>query len=98
PPMPFKVFVLASGVLGFPYLRFVLTLFLARSVRYAFWGSMGAAYGEEARSLLHAFDAWGGRHWPLLVSFLAVLALTIVRLARRRRARGPADPDVDRAA
>ena len=30
PPMPFKVFVLASGVFGFPYVRFALTLLLAR--------------------------------------------------------------------
>ena len=30
PPVPFKIFVLASGVFGFPFGRFLVTLLLAR--------------------------------------------------------------------
>jgi len=95
PPMPFKVFVLASGVLGFPYGRFVLTLFVARTLRYAFWGSMGAVYGEDARALLRTIDRWGAQHWPLVVAGLVLLALVV--LVALRRSRRPADPQVNGA-
>jgi membrane protein YqaA with SNARE-associated domain len=94
PPMPFKVFVLASGVLGLPYLRFFLTLFLARSLRYAFWGSMGAIYGEEARALLQAVDKWGARHWTLVVTVLALAAVSVLLAVRRSRARDPVDAEM----
>src|SRR5262249_7824208 len=43
PPMPFKVFVLSSGVFGFPFRRLVITLLIARGLRYVFWAAMGAA-------------------------------------------------------
>ena len=66
PPMPFKIFVLSAGVFGVPYRRFAATLIVARGLRYAFWGVMGAAYGDEALALLKRFDRWfddaRGRH------------------------------------
>lgn len=96
PPMPFKVFVLASGVFGFPYPRFALTLLLARSARYAFWGGMGVVYGDEARQLLLAIDAWCAARIPLLLGLAAGLLLVIVLVARRRR--GRADVEMDGAA
>lgn len=98
PPMPFKVFVLASGVLGFPYLRFFCTLFLARSARYAFWGSLGAAYGAEARALLHALDAWGARHWgPVLLVLATIAGLGALIAVRRRRSRSAVGPEMNSA-
>jgi membrane protein YqaA with SNARE-associated domain len=87
PPMPFKVFVLASGVFGFPYLRFVLTLLLARSARYTFWGTMGVVYGDEARQVLAAIDAWGSEHLPLVVGVLAAGLAVGLFVAWRRRSR-----------
>lgn len=93
PPMPFKVFVLASGVFGFPYPRFALTLLLARSARYTFWGAMGVVYGVEARALLLAIDAWCAERFPLLLGFLAALLLVVLLMARRRRARAAVEVD-----
>src|SRR5262245_22858476 len=87
PPMPFKVFVLASGVFGFPYARFAVTLLLARSARYTFWGTMGIVYGDEAREILHTIDAWGAQHLPLVVGLAAAAVLVGILVARRRRAR-----------
>lgn len=91
PPTPFKVFVLASGVFGFPYPRFALTLLLARGARYTFWGAMGVAYGDEARQLLLAIDAWCAERIPLLLGLLGGLLLLALLVARRRRGR----PDVE---
>ena len=84
--MPFKVFVLASGVFGFPYARFAVTLLLARGARYSFWAGMGMAYGGEALRILRAFDHWAAERFPLLLGG-ALLALLIgLVVARRRRA------------
>ncbi len=87
PPMPFKIFVLASGVFGFPFGRFVVTLLLARAARYSFWAGMGMAYGNEALRILRAVDQWTAARLPLLLAVAASLALLVgLVLARRRRA------------
>jgi membrane protein YqaA with SNARE-associated domain len=94
PPMPFKIFVLSSGVFGVPYRRFAATLIVARGLRYVFWGVMGATYGEEALASLKTFDAWFEQHGPLILSVLAafVIAGVAFYLVRRRPAKPPAAP------
>lgn len=88
PPMPFKIFVLASGVFGFPFARFAVTLLLARAARYSFWAGMGMAYGHEALLILRAVDQWTAARLPLLLAAAAILALLVgLAMARRRRAR-----------
>jgi membrane protein YqaA with SNARE-associated domain len=88
PPMPFKVFVLAAGVFGFPFRRFVVTLLVARGVRYAFWGSMGIVYGEAGLVILQAVDGWTTARMPLLGLLAALGGLLVAwTLFRRRRAR-----------
>jgi membrane protein DedA with SNARE-associated domain len=91
--MPFKVFVLAAGVFGFPFLRFALTLLLARGARYTFWGTMGIVYGEEARQILETIDRWGSEHLPLVIGLIAGLVLAGLLVARRRRGRGAVEMD-----
>ncbi|NBO64120.1 MAG: hypothetical protein EBU88_04610 [Acidobacteria bacterium] len=44
PPMPFKIFVVTAGVLGYPILRFAVVIMLARTVRYYFWGCPEGCY------------------------------------------------------
>jgi membrane protein YqaA with SNARE-associated domain len=93
PPMPFKVFVVAAGVFGFPWARFALTLLLARGVRYAAWAVIGVAYGEAALGLLRSFDRWAEGQQVLLLALAAGLSLaTVAYLWSRRRDR--LDPDV----
>jgi membrane protein YqaA with SNARE-associated domain len=92
PPMPFKVFVVAAGVFGFPWTRFVLTILLARGARYVAWAVVGAAYGEQAIGVLRSFDAWAAARQPLLLSGVAGLALaTLAYLWARRRSRLASD-------
>jgi len=84
PPVPFKVFVLASGVFGFPFGRFLLTLLLARGARYWFWGGMGMAFGSEGLAMLHAVDGWTAERLPLVLAGAATLVLVALLVVRRR--------------
>jgi membrane protein YqaA with SNARE-associated domain len=47
PPMPFKIFVATAGALEYPRWRFVLTVMIARSVRYFIEGVLAVFYGER---------------------------------------------------
>src|SRR5688500_985642 len=78
PPMPFKIFVLSSGVFGVPFRRFAATLIVARGLRYTFWGVLGATYGDEALALLKRFDAWFAANAVVILSVLAGAVLLVV--------------------
>jgi membrane protein DedA with SNARE-associated domain len=47
PPMPFKIFVATAGALEYPRWRFILTVMIARSVRYFVEGTLAVFYGER---------------------------------------------------
>ncbi len=47
PPMPFKIFVATAGALQFPRRRFLLTILLARALRYYAEGMLAVFYGER---------------------------------------------------
>ena len=88
PPMPFKIFVLSAGVFGFSFRRFLLTLLVARGLRYAFWAAMGLFYGDHALALLMAADGWFAANAPLLLAAAGtalVVALAVAALRRRSR-------------
>jgi len=52
PPLPFKVFVATAGALQFPRRRFLLTILIARSVRYYTEGVLAVFYGERVLRFL----------------------------------------------
>jgi membrane protein YqaA with SNARE-associated domain len=47
PPMPFKIFVATAGALQFPRRKFLLTILVARSLRYYAEGMLAVFYGER---------------------------------------------------
>jgi membrane protein YqaA with SNARE-associated domain len=47
PPMPFKIFVATAGALEYPRWRFMLTVMIARSLRYIVEGTLAVFYGEQ---------------------------------------------------
>ena len=47
PPMPFKIFVATAGALEYPRWRFMMTIMLARSVRYFIEGALAVFYGRR---------------------------------------------------
>jgi membrane protein YqaA with SNARE-associated domain len=86
PPMPFKMFVLAAGAFGFPLRRFIVTLLLARGLRYSVWSALAIAYGEKALQALKSIDGWFGQRVGLLSAILCcALLLTFVALGARQR-------------
>lgn len=82
PPMPFKIFVATAGALQFPRRRFLLTIFLARSLRYYVEGILAVFYGQR---VLGFFKDNG----LLIISIVAgacVVGLAIYLLTGRGRA------------
>ncbi|HYE12810.1 MAG TPA: VTT domain-containing protein [Pyrinomonadaceae bacterium] len=47
PPMPFKIFVATAGALEYPRWRFMVTIMIARSLRYYVEGTLAVFYGEQ---------------------------------------------------
>ena len=89
PPMPFKMFVLSAGVFGFPLKRFVVTLLLARGLRYSAWSALAVLFGTEALDLLKTIDAWfADRLGAVLIVVSALLLGLFIAFALRRRGRG----------
>lgn len=54
PPMPFKIFVATAGALEYPRWRFMLTVMIARSVRYIIEGTLAVFYGEQVLDFMRA--------------------------------------------
>jgi len=82
PPMPFKIFVATAGALQFPRRRFLLTIMLARSVRYYAEGTLAVFYGERVLRFLKDNGA-------LIVSIAAglfVIALAVYLVSSKGRA------------
>jgi membrane protein YqaA with SNARE-associated domain len=52
PPMPFKVFVATAGALEYPRWRFIMTIMIARAVRYYIEGVLAVFYGERVLHFL----------------------------------------------
>jgi membrane protein YqaA with SNARE-associated domain len=94
PPVPFKIFVLSAGVFGLPLRRFIVTISIARSIRYGFWGIMGAVYGDRGLELLRAFDRWflDRKEWFLAGAVVVLVALLVWALRRRWAATGVSEP------
>jgi membrane protein YqaA with SNARE-associated domain len=52
PPIPFKIFILASGVFQVRFRTFVLALLIGRGSRYLIEGILAVKYGESAANFL----------------------------------------------
>jgi len=84
PPLPFKIFVATAGALEYPRWRFLLTVMIARAVRYYVEGILAVFYGR--RVLLFIRD--NGLVIVSIVATLVLIGLGVYILLKRRR--GPA--------
>ena len=69
PPMPFKIFVATAGALEYPRWRFVLTIMIARSLRYYVEGTLAIFYGEQVIVFLK-------ENGPYILSIVAAFVIT----------------------
>ena len=82
PPMPFKIFVATAGALQFPRRKFLLTILIARSLRYYTEGILAIYYGERVLRFLRD----NGLIIVTLVGGLCLLALVIYLITNKGRA------------
>jgi membrane protein YqaA with SNARE-associated domain len=82
PPLPFKIFVATAGALEYPRWRFLLTVMIARSLRYYVEGILAVYYGER----VVRFFRDNGLGLISIVAALGLVALLIYLLSGRGRA------------
>src|SRR6266404_5351857 len=82
PPMPFKIFVATAGALQFPRRRFLVTILVARSVRYYTEGILAVYYGQRVLRFLQD----NGLMIVTAVFALCLAALAIYLLSKQGRA------------
>ncbi|MBI4464279.1 MAG: DedA family protein, partial [Acidobacteria bacterium] len=88
PPAPFKMFVIAGALLQIPFLSFVGSLLVGRSVRYFLEGYLAARYGREVWE-------WLSRSAPIVfvvAALLMVIALLLATRLHRRTSPQPSHP------
>lgn len=80
PPMPFKIFVATAGALEYPRWRFMLTVMIARSLRYYVEGTLAVFYGENVLS-------WIKENGALVLAIVATVFVggLIIYLIKNRR-------------
>jgi membrane protein YqaA with SNARE-associated domain len=81
PPLPFKIFVATAGALQFPRRRFLLTILIARSVRYYTEGVLAVFYGDR---VLH-FLKENGLLIVSVVAGICLIALAVYLLTSKGR-------------
>jgi len=90
PPLPFKIFVATAGALEYPRWKFLLTVMIARSLRYYVEGVLAVFYGR--RVLLFMKD-----NGLVIISIVATLLLVagIIYLVVNWRRTTPAAVEPD---
>src|ERR1051325_1727992 len=86
PPLPFKIFVATAGALEYPRWKFLLTVMIARSLRYYVEGILAVFYGR--RVLLFLRD--NGLVIVSIVATIGLIAAIIYLVVKWRRGTIPA--------
>jgi len=82
PPMPFKIFVATAGALEYPRWRFMVTIMIARSLRYFVEGTLAVFYGEQVIDFLRV----NGPYILSAAASLVVVGVAVYLLVKRVRA------------
>jgi membrane protein YqaA with SNARE-associated domain len=80
PPTPFKLFIIAAGLLRHPFEKFLLALLVGRTIRYSIEGFLAARYGEQTWQWLLRLGPWA------VAAVLLAVAAILLGLKLRRRA------------
>ncbi|MBA2732380.1 MAG: VTT domain-containing protein [Acidobacteria bacterium] len=82
PPMPFKIFVATAGALEYPRWRFIVTIMIARSLRYYIEGTLAVFYGK---TVLDFIKNYGFTILAIVVGVCLIGLITYLILQRRHR-------------
>lgn len=55
PPMPFKIFVATAGALEYPRWRFIITIMIARGLRYTVEGALAIYFGRHVLEFIRDY-------------------------------------------
>jgi membrane protein YqaA with SNARE-associated domain len=88
PPLPFKVFVATAGTLEYPRWKFLLTVMVARSLRYYVEGVLAVFYG---RRVLIFFKDNGVVIISIVATLLLIAFLIYMLINRRKNLRQPTE-------
>lgn len=91
PPLPFKIFVATAGALEYPRWKFLLTVMIARAVRYYVEGILAVFYGR--RVLIFLRD--NGLAIISIVATLALIAGAVYIVVKRRRGSAAENKDTE---
>jgi membrane protein YqaA with SNARE-associated domain len=96
PPMPFKIFVATAGTLEYPRWRFMLTVMIARSLRYYIEGTLAIFYG---RQVIQFIKDYGFTILGIVICLCAVgLAGYLIKKRLNRKAGDDDVPDAEAGA
>jgi membrane protein YqaA with SNARE-associated domain len=82
PPLPFKIFVATAGTLEYPRWKFLVTVMIARSLRYYVEGTLAVFYGRRVLSFIEK----NGVAIISIIFAIALVALLVYLLSGRGRA------------
>jgi membrane protein YqaA with SNARE-associated domain len=85
PPAPFKLFILAAGLLQYPWVKFAAALSVGRIIRYSLEGYLAVRYGRQAWQMLLNAGPWAFAAAGLLGILLLVLIWVRRRLPSQTR-------------
>jgi membrane protein YqaA with SNARE-associated domain len=83
PPMPFKIFVATAGALEYPRWRFIVTVMIARSLRYYVEGTLAVFYGK---TVLDFIKNYGFTILAIVIAVCLIGLIAYLILQRRQRA------------
>jgi len=82
PPLPFKIFVATAGTLEYPRWKFLVTVMIARSLRYYVEGILAVFYGRRVLRFIEK----NGLAVISIVFALGLVVLLVYLLSKRGRA------------
>jgi membrane protein YqaA with SNARE-associated domain/cbb3-type cytochrome oxidase subunit 3 len=82
PPMPFKIFVATAGALEYPRWRFMLTIMIARSLRYYIEGTLAVFYGK---TVLDFIKKYGFTILAIVIGVCLIGLIVYLILQRKRK-------------
>ena len=78
-PLPYKVFTIASGLIGFNLLVFILISFISRGLRFFLVSYLSSKFGESFTNYMNQH----GQRWFTILGIIIVLIAAIFYISMK---------------